>query len=236
MFEAISIVVPEPSKPNFMLEVFFPELFFSFLSNWKLFAFIFVLFIIALIFKSWDNKIQFFSYLHRKDKEKKWRIEFEEKKRQKELKKIIRDTVPNWTSEIIQSLDSKVFIKLVANYFEATGFLIKYPSSIDSQTSDIFFLYKPEISSPFAIVKCRAIGSDSVSLKTFTTFYDLSRQYGVINMALVTTGGFIEDVQDLIKHRKGINLIGMAQLISLLSKLPIEEQTYLFADMLLNKK
>jgi len=53
---------------------------------------------------------------------------------------------------------------------------------------------------------------------------------------LVTTGDFSNEVFDLLKNRKGFNLIRASQLISLLAKLPIEKQTYLFADMMLNKR
>jgi len=40
---------------------------------------------------------------------------------------------------------------------------------------------------------------------------------------------------NLITTKKGFNLIGAPQLISMLTALPIEEQTYLFANMMLNK-
>lgn len=161
--------------------------------------------------------LDFYAYLHEKDKEKKWKVEFEEKKRQKNLKKIIKDTVPNWTPDVLQSLDSKAFIRLIVEYFEAKGFLIKFPTSIDKNTVDIFFLHQPEMSMPFAVVKCRAIGGDLVSLKTIKSLYDLSRQYGLKNLALVTTGRFEDDPSGVIKNRAGFNLIGAPQLISMLN-------------------
>lgn len=129
---------------------------------------------------------------------------------------------PKWTPEIIQSLESKEFIKLVEGYFEALGYLIKYPVSLNNKSSDFFFLHKSQTTPPLGIVKCRAIGSDSVSLKTFNSLYDLSVQNGLFNLVLVTTGGFAEEIQSLIKERKGINLVNMSKLISLLSSLPVE--------------
>jgi|WetSurMetagenome_2_1015567.scaffolds.fasta_scaffold01729_11 hypothetical protein len=234
-FIGIFLAVSDPLKPNFITEVFLPEIFFNLLSNWKFFAFLFILFIFVLIFRVWENKMQFLSYLRQKDKEKKWKVEFEEKKRQKDLKKLIKDIVPHWTPEVIQSLDSKAFIKLVAEYFETKGFLTKFPTSTDKNTVDVFFLHQPEHNMPFAIVKCRAIGRDLVSLETVKLLSDLSKQYGLINLAVATTGYFENDPTGLIKNKKGFNLIGAPQLISMLTALPIEEQTYLFANMMLNK-
>jgi len=151
-------------------------------------------------------------------------------------KSVAPTVIPNWTLDILQSLDSKTFMKLVAGYFEAMDFTIKYPTSIDNKMIDVFFLHKSDNNVPFAIIKCRAIGGDSVNLATLGILYDLSKQYGLINLSLVTTGDFSNELFDLVKNRKGFNLIRASQLISLLAKLPIEEQTYLFADMMLNKR
>jgi len=96
-------------------------------------------------------------------------------------------------------------------------------------------LHQSENNRLFAVVRCRAIGGDLVSLKTVKSLYDLSRQYGLINLALVTTGDFEGDPSGLLKNKKGFNLIGAPQLISMLTALPLEEQTYLFANMMLNK-
>jgi len=142
---------------------------------------------------------------------------------------------PKWTPEIIQSLESKKLIKLVEGYFEALGYLIKYPVSLDNKINDFFFLHKSQTTPPFGIVKCRAIGSDSVSLKTFNSFYDLSIQNGLFNLVLVTTGGFVEEIQNLIQERKGVNLVNMSKLISLLSSLPVDRQVYLLSEIFLNK-
>lgn len=84
-------------------------------------------------------------------------------------------------------------------------------------------------------MKCRVIGRDLVSLETVKILSDLSEQYGLKNLALVTTGNFEDDPSGVIKNRAGFNLIGAPQLISMLTALPIEEQTYLFANMMLNK-
>ena len=149
-------------------------------------------------------------------------------------KPVVSNVTPNWTPEIIQSLDSKTFIALLAEHFELTGFVVKYPTSTDRNMVDVFFLYTSE-NIRFAIVKCRAIGGDLVSLETVRSFSDLSKQYGVINLALATTGYFENDSAGLTKNKKGFNLIGAPQLISMLTALPIEEQTYLFANMMLNK-
>ncbi len=155
----------------------------------------------------------------------------QQKKRQNLLDNLIKTTVPNWTPDILQSLNSKVFIKLVASYFRAKGFLIEYPPFLKGEMEDVFFLY--ESSKPFAIVKCRAINKDIVSIDTISSFYDLSKQQGFINLALVTTGEFAKN--DTFQNRRGFNLIGAPQLISLLSQLPMDEQTYLFAEMLIDK-
>lgn len=149
-------------------------------------------------------------------------------------KPVVSTVTPNWTSEIIQSLDSRAFIRLIAEYFEIKGFLIKFPTSIDKDMVDVFFLHTVK-NIPFAIVKCRVIGRDLVSLETVKLLSDLSEQYGLNNLALVTTGNFENDPSGVIKNRAGFNLIGAQQLISMLTALPIEEQTYLFANMMLNK-
>jgi len=157
-----------------------------------------------------------------------------QKRRRHLLNKIIETTTPDWTPEVLQSLNFKQFFNLVKSYFELKGFQIDYPASFAKNTEDVFFLYTPE-NIRFAIVKCRAIGGDLVSLETVRSFSDLSKQYGVINLALATTGYFENDLEGLTKNKKGFNLIGAPQLISMLTALPIEEQTYLFANMMLNK-
>jgi len=222
-----------PSQPPRISEIFKTGIINAFIDNWKYFSFLFVAFIIVLFLKSLGKKLDFYAYLRHKDKEKKWKEEFEEKKRQKELKKIIKDTAPHWTPEILQSLDSKAFTKLIIEYFAIKGFLIEYPTSIDENTVDVFFLHQYEDNIPFMIVKCRAIGGDLVSLATVKSLYDLSRQYGLKNLALVTTGGFVYN--DVFQNRKEFNLIGAQQLISMLTALPLDEQTYLFANMMINK-
>lgn len=224
-------LVLEPTLTNLALSV--PSIIWDMIKkDWIIFSLFFMIFIIALFLKSWGKKVDFYTYLHQKDKEKKWEQEYKQDKRQKELKKIIQDTVPHWTPDIIQSLESKAFIKLVAGYFEAKGFFIKYPSSIDKNTKDIFFLHQSSSNLPFAVVKCRAIGDDLVSLNSLKVVYDLSKQYGLKNLALVTTGGFVDN--DAFQNRRGFNLIGVLELISVLSRLPIDEQTYLFAEMLID--
>lgn len=40
---------------------------------------------------------------------------------------VVSTVIPNWTPDIIQSLDFKAFIQLVTGYFEKKGFLIEYP-------------------------------------------------------------------------------------------------------------
>jgi len=154
----------------------------------------------------------------------------QQKKRQNLLDNLIKTTVPNWTPDILQLLNSKIFIKLVAGCFRAKGFLIEYPPFPKGEMEDVFFLYKSN--KPFAIVKCRAINKDIVSVDTISSFYDLSKQKGFINLALVTTGEFAKN--DAFQNRRGFNLIGVLELISLLSQLPISEQTYLFVEMLID--
>ena len=149
-------------------------------------------------------------------------------------KPVVSTVIPNWTPDIIQTLDSKAFIRLIAEYFEIKGFLIKFPASIDRNMVDVFFLYTSK-GVRFAIVKCRAIGGDLVSLETVKSFSDLSKQYNLINLALVTTGSFEDDPSGVIKNRAGFNLIGAPQLISMLTALPINKQAYLFTNMMLNK-
>lgn len=228
------LISSDPPQPLLISERFKSAIINTLFEHWGYFLFI-ILFPIALLFFElfFERKIKFFSYLRHKDKENKWEIDYQTKKRQESLKKIIKDTVPNWTSEIIQSLESKAFIKLVAGCFEAKGFLIKYPSSIDKNTKDIFFLHQSDSNLPFAVIKCRAIGDDLVSLNSLKVVYDLSKQYGLKNLALVTTGGFVDN--DAFQNRRGFNLIGAPQLISLLSQLPMDDQTYLFAEMLIDK-
>jgi len=230
----ILLITNEPPRIN-IAERFKSGIIDGIIENWKYYSFILFILIAIPIFKIFERKFDFLASLKHKEKEKQWKVEFEEKKRHKILKKIIKDTVPNWTLEILQSLDSKAFIKLVAEYFETKGFLIKYPTSIDKNTVDVFFLHQSENNRLFAIVRCRAIGGDLVSLKTVKSLYDLSRQYGLINLALVTTGDFEGDPSGLLKNKKGFNLIGAPQLISMLTALPLDEQTYLFANMMLNK-
>jgi hypothetical protein len=147
---------------------------------------------------------------------------------------VVPTVIPNWTPDIIQSLDFKAFIQLIAGYFEKKGFLIEYPPFLKGDMEDVFFLHTVK-NIPFAIVKCRVIGRDLVSLETVKILSDLSEQYGLKNLALVTTGNFEDDPSGVIKNRAGFNLIGAPQLISMLTALPIEEQTYLFANMMLNK-
>jgi hypothetical protein len=130
--------------------------------------------------------------------------------------------------------NSKVFINLIAEHFKLEGFVVKYPASTDRNMVDVFFLYTPE-NVRFAMVKCRAIGGDLVSLETVKLFSDLSKQYGLINLAFVTTGNFENDPSGMIKNRRGFNLIGAPQLISMLTALPINKQVYLFSNMMLNK-
>ncbi len=70
-----------------------------FIEKWNYFA-IFLLFPIAMLLVNiFEKKYKFISYLKHKDKEKKWQEEYEQKKRQESLKKVIKDTVSNWTPE-----------------------------------------------------------------------------------------------------------------------------------------
>jgi len=199
---------------------------------------VFVFWLVVSFLIIYDSKLEdFLSYLSNREQERE-RAKSEQNNDYKLSDSITKPAVsiviPNWTPEIIQSLDSKTFIALLAEHFKLTGFVVKYPTSTDRNMVDVFFLYTPE-NIRFAIVKCRAIGGDLVRLETVRSFSDLSKQYGVINLALATTGYFENDLEGLIKNKKGFNLIGAPQLISMLTALPIEEQTYLFANMMLNK-
>jgi hypothetical protein len=199
-------------------------------------AFIFWLTVSFLII--YDSKLEdFLSYLSNRKQERE-RAKSERNNCHKSFdnvpKPAVSIVIPNWTPEIIQSLDSKTFMALLAEHFKLTGFVVKYPTSTDKDMVDVFFLYTPE-NVRFAIVKCRAVGGDLVRLETVSSFSDLSKQYGVINLALATTGYFEDDPSGLIKNKRGFNLIGTPQLISMLTALPINKQAYLFTNMMLNK-
>ncbi len=206
-----------------------------------------VIVVSIVIIKRDKEKFNFLKKLKKLEKQEEWLKEYEQKKRVHQSRKLTngilsiedvvlkkRDVVPIWTIQFIQSLDFKLFIKLVAGYFELKGFSIKYSSHSDM--SDVFFLYKLNGIIPYPVVKCRAIGADLVSVETVKNFYNLSKQYGLTNIIFVTTGKFSSEVFTLLKNQKGFNLIDVNRFISLLTMLPIEKQMDLFAEVLIDKE
>ncbi len=219
-------------------------------NNILLFIFVFLVGMLFIYLDILKKKADFRASLEQKDREERWRVEYyankhkktldknvgyDENKYYRDLDKLKNNIVPTWTVDIIQSLDSKVFIKLLKGYFEAKGFVIRYISN-DKNMEDVFVICKSNRTASHSIIKCRTIGCDLVSLDTVKILCNLSKQYSLTNLTIVTTGKFSNEVSTLLKNRKGFNLIDVNRLISLLMMLPIEKQIDLFAEALIDKE
>jgi|WetSurMetagenome_2_1015567.scaffolds.fasta_scaffold11054_4 hypothetical protein len=203
--------------------------------DWKyIFVFTLIISVLSFLLFIFRKKKDYQRYLELNFGRKKWREKLEQNKKQKLFNKALENTTPKWTIEFIQGIDFKVFIDLIFNYFKAVGFIAK-TSSITNNLG-IFFLYEPENNLPFALVGCRSLGCDIVSLDTVKYFYDLSKTYNLDNLILITTGSFSDESYSFVKGFEYFHLVPVQRFISLLSELPIKKQTHLFVSVIFAQK
>ncbi len=203
--------------------------------DWKyIFVLTLVIFVLFFLLFSIRKKRDYQRYLELTFGRKEWREKLEQNKRQKLFNEALNNTTPKWTVELIQNIEFQEFIDFVANYFKMAGFNSK--SSSITNNLGIFFLYKAKDNLPFALVGCRPIGCDIVSIDTVKSFYNLSKSYNLDNLILVTSGSFSDESYSFIKGIDCFHLVPIQSFISLLSELPIKKQTYLFVSVTFAQK
>ncbi len=128
--------------------------------------------------------------------------------------------VPNWSIELIRSLDEEQFVQLCIGYFEEKCYQARTVSLYDADEIDVW-LFKDSYSKekPFGLIKCWHQKAIPVEQKDVNGVMDIISKNQIPFGAFITAGNISNTVPRNLN--KQLRLIDGLNLLELINKLPV---------------
>lgn len=126
-----------------------------------------------------------------------------------------------WTIDLLRALEWHRFELLCRAYFEARGFTATTTRFGADGGVDIN-LYRGDSTAPAALVQCKAWNKYKVGIKPVRELIGVMAIENVSKGALITTGEFTNEAQDLAQELKSVRLIDGQDLLQRISDLGSE--------------
>ena len=134
---------------------------------------------------------------------------------------------PEWSAEVLTSLEWKRFETVCAEYFRMTGYDPK-ETRIGADGGVDIWVYKPGSEKPFGIVQCKAWTTYKVGIKPVRELFGVMAAEGVGNGMFITSGEFTSEALAFAEGKK-LRLISGKMFLEFIGKLSAEKQEELLA-------
>jgi restriction system protein len=134
---------------------------------------------------------------------------------------------PEWSAEVLTSLEWKRFETVCAEYFRMTGYIPK-ETRIGADGGVDIWVYKPGSEKPFGIVQCKAWTTYKVGIKPVRELFGVMAAEGVANGMFITSGEFTSEALAFAVGKK-LRLISRKMFLEFIGKLSAEKQEELLA-------
>lgn len=134
---------------------------------------------------------------------------------------------PEWSAEVLSSLEWKRFETVCAEYFRMTGYDPK-ETRIGADGGVDIWVYKQGSEKPFGIVQCKAWTTYKVGIKPVRELFGVMAAEGVGNGMFITSGEFTSEALEFAVGKK-LRLISGEMFLDFIGKLSIEKQEELLA-------
>jgi hypothetical protein len=129
---------------------------------------------------------------------------------------------PEWSAEVLSSLEWKRFETVCAVYFRMTGYEPK-ETRIGADGGVDIWVYKPGNEKPFGIVQCKAWTTYKVGIKPVRELYGVMAAEGVSNGMFMTPGEFTKEALEFAEGKR-LRLISGDVFLDYIGKLTAEKQ------------